>query len=141
MRFLGVFLFLLFVTHADEHIVLKVKNGLQQDFVKAQKHSHQARALNPQEQIYYLHGIESKQTKYITSREIFISFGKKSSVNYEAFAQENHLQFLYEVNKLYHTGLFKDNSSKDIIEVANSFNALKGVRFAQPNFKRYREVR
>jgi len=137
-------LFLIFlitsVLGASEVVELRVKGKSTQTFVKDSDSSKRSVSRNS-EVVYYKNGVKDEKSKFVASRELFISFGKNSKVDYNSFAKKHNLEYMREINSLYKTALFRDLSSKDIIEVSNTFNALKDVRLAQPNFKRYRELR
>lgn len=136
-----ILLFLTLLLSADETVILKIKGKGAQSFTKVSSSSRAPSFKTNDEVTYYKNGVKDEKAKFVASRELFISFGKSSKIDYVTFASKHKLQYMREINRLYKTALFKSLSSKDIIEVANSFNLLDEVRLAQPNFKRYRELR
>lgn len=136
-----ILLFLTLLLSADEVVELKVKGKGIQSFTKESSSSRAPSFKVNDEVTYYKNGVKDERTKFVASREIFVSFGKSSKIDYAIFASEHNLQYIREINRLYKTALFKSLSSVDIIEVTNKFNLLDEVRLAQPNFKRFRELR
>lgn len=138
---LVLFLVMALLLSADEVVELKVKGKSVQSFTKESAASRAPSFKANDEVTYYKNGIKDERSKFVGSRELFISFGEGSRVDYKVFAKKYNLQYIREINRLYKTALFKTEGSEDIIEVANHFNQLDEVRLAQPNFKRFRELR
>ncbi|MCP4755644.1 MAG: hypothetical protein GY866_32675 [Proteobacteria bacterium] len=91
--------------------------------------------------VYYRNGIVSESTRFIPTGKILISFGKNNRTDYSQFATENNLIFIREINRLYHTGLFRQVGSDDLIEQVNRLNQLPEVRTAKPDWISPRRLR
>jgi len=72
---------------------------------------------------YYKSGIVSEKTCYRQTGNIFVTFGKGSKVDFEAYAKEHHLIFLRLINPLYQTALFRTEAyTGELIKLVNSLN-------------------
>ena len=91
---------------------------------------------------YYRNGIVSKQTCYRQTGNIFVTFGKKSKVDFAHFAKQHRLTFIRLVNPLYQTALFHvDADQGELIEFVNTLNKEEGNIRARVEWISPRKIR
>lgn len=124
----------------DETVVLKLKNRRPITYTRSKTTSKNTKNFtilgrnDKVDTVYYLRGVKSEATKYIPTGKIQVSFGKETNVSYKTFAAENNLEFIREINQLYHTAIFKMAESEDAIALSNELNQLREVRYAKPDW-------
>lgn len=84
--------------------------------------------------VFYRNGIKSPSNRYIATGKILVSFGKGSTPSYAEFAKENNLEFIREINQLYHTAVFQIKDPTDLISKVNQLNQNPTIRNATPDW-------
>ncbi len=74
--------------------------------------------------------------KYIDTRTIYISFGKKTDI--ENFVKKYDLIFIKFTNSSLYTAMFAVKYNKEILKLCSLINQNEDIRYAKPNWKRKR---
>jgi hypothetical protein len=87
--------------------------------------------------VYYLYGVESKETEFISNGTLVVEFAK--GVDIENFVKANNLLLI----KRNSTGryILKDLKQRDIIELSNQLFQLDEVVDIAPNWHRARGLK